>query len=285
MISIIICSRNTDISFKLSNNILKTIGVEYELIVIDNSKNKHSISSAYNEGVKKAKFPYLCFMHDDIFYHTYEWGKKVIAHFNETKIGIIGITGTHFLPKTPSGWYQPMITSGGCLQRVISSDDQSLVLAQNLSRFSDTKSICAVAVDGMWFCIPKELFFQIKFDEEIFMGFHCYDLDICLQIRRLEYSVKIIADVLLEHSSSGSFDIDWIDSTNKLFKKWKSELPQIAGVEVDDKEVGIRTDLVSEVLVWISSYAQSQKELLQVRQSKAYKLGKILLKYFRWIKL
>ena len=55
MLSLIICSRHSDISDKLKDNIQKTIIAEYELIVIDNSKNKYSIFSAYNEGVKKAR--------------------------------------------------------------------------------------------------------------------------------------------------------------------------------------------------------------------------------------
>ncbi|MDR1610676.1 MAG: hypothetical protein LBS08_04115, partial [Candidatus Symbiothrix sp.] len=42
MISIIICSKNKDISEQLKSNIEATIGVRYELIVIDNSKQDYS---------------------------------------------------------------------------------------------------------------------------------------------------------------------------------------------------------------------------------------------------
>ena len=41
MITLIICSRNSDISNELKRNIAITIGVEYELVVIDNSKNDY----------------------------------------------------------------------------------------------------------------------------------------------------------------------------------------------------------------------------------------------------
>ena len=54
MISCVICSRQPDISAELKENIASTIGCEYELIVIDNSKNEHSIYSAYNQGVVKS---------------------------------------------------------------------------------------------------------------------------------------------------------------------------------------------------------------------------------------
>ena len=60
MISIIICSRTPDISRELKQNIATKIGCDYELVVIDNSSNGHSIFSAYNEGVEKAKGELLC---------------------------------------------------------------------------------------------------------------------------------------------------------------------------------------------------------------------------------
>jgi hypothetical protein len=51
MISIVICARANDINEALKENIQNTIGVPYELIVIDNGKNEYSIFSAYNKGV------------------------------------------------------------------------------------------------------------------------------------------------------------------------------------------------------------------------------------------
>ena len=66
MISIIICSRTPDISQELKQNIGTTIGCDYELVVVDNSSNDHSIFSAYNEGAEKAKSELLCFMHEDV---------------------------------------------------------------------------------------------------------------------------------------------------------------------------------------------------------------------------
>ena len=70
MISIIICSMNPDISAELRQNIADTIGCEYELVVIDNSRNQLSIFQAYNRGVQRSKGDILCFMHDDLLMHT-----------------------------------------------------------------------------------------------------------------------------------------------------------------------------------------------------------------------
>ena len=77
MLSLIICSRTPKISEELEKNIADTIGCEYELVVIDNSLNKYSIFSAYNEGVKRSIGDILCFMHEDILYKTINWGQQV----------------------------------------------------------------------------------------------------------------------------------------------------------------------------------------------------------------
>ena len=80
MISIIICNRKKVLDPKLENNIKSTIGIEYEIINIDNSDNRYNIFQAYNKGIQKSKYPYICFMHDDILYHTVNWGKNIIDY-------------------------------------------------------------------------------------------------------------------------------------------------------------------------------------------------------------
>ena len=66
MTSIIICSRKSEVSLELKESISSTIGVDFEIVVIDNSHNKYSIFEAYNLGAKRATNPYLCFIHEDI---------------------------------------------------------------------------------------------------------------------------------------------------------------------------------------------------------------------------
>ena len=77
MISLIICSKYDHLSDNLIRNIDQTIGTEYEIVHIDNSQHQYSIFSAYNEGVRRAKGNVLCFMHEDLHFHTDKWGAKV----------------------------------------------------------------------------------------------------------------------------------------------------------------------------------------------------------------
>ena len=104
-ISIIICSKNGFLEDELVENIKTTIGSEYEIIVIDNSKNKYSIFEAYNIGIKNSIFPYLLFVHEDVLFHSQSWGEILISYFNnDLKLGLIGIAGSKTKEKIPSTW-------------------------------------------------------------------------------------------------------------------------------------------------------------------------------------
>ena len=71
---------------------------------------------------------------------------------------------------------------------------------------SNSLSAEAVVIDGVCFCIRKSLFSSITFEDKTFQGFHCYDMDICLQIRHVGLSNIVVSDVLIEHISEGSFN-------------------------------------------------------------------------------
>ncbi len=104
MLSIIVCSRSRTLLPMFTNNISNTVGVEYELIHIDNSENKYSIYSAYNLGISKSKFPYLCLVHEDVLSHTNNWGVNVIAHLQDPTTGILGVAGGDFVTNIPASW-------------------------------------------------------------------------------------------------------------------------------------------------------------------------------------
>lgn len=271
MISIIICCRNKDISRELRDNISSSVGADSEVIVIDNSANTETIFSAYNKGISYSKGDILCFMHDDVRFHSDEWGKKVNAHFdNDGELTCIGVVGTHFLPATVCGWHHSLCGSGGCIQL----HNGNYINMQDTGKFKDKNILDAVAVDGMWFCIRRSFFLNHKFDEQSFKKFHCYDIDICLQVKAAGLKVGIISDVTISHDSYGSFNKDWYEESVVLFKKWESFLPVSAGISMSESEQNLRTDFVKQVMVWIKAYGESQEELSSIRQSHAYRIGK-----------
>ena len=208
MISIIICSRFQSISKELKDNIENTVGVVHEIICIDNSKSQYDIFSAYNEGVKRSQYPLLCFMHEDILHYTNDWGKLLINHFRDLKVGLIGISGPRFISQIPGICFKPI---------------------------ADANAIEVVAVDGCFFCMRKSVFDKIRFDEINYKGFHFYDLDISLQVYMLGLKSLCVYDILIEHVSNSKLDNEWLTNARIFFTKWKDCLP-IVNYPVSAKE-------------------------------------------------
>lgn len=222
MISLIICSRHSFISPELENNIDETIGVDYEIILIDNSANQYSIFEAYNMGVSKSNYPYLCFMHDDILYYTSNWGQQVIDYFKDEQTGAIGIAGTPYAAQMPGAWW------GGRLvyeQLVTKPGDPHELLTKYVEEVDASNKKEVVILDGVWLCIRKKLFDKIKFDTSLFHGYHYYDADICLQIFLSGYQLYSVFNILIFHSSNGNTNINWCENALIFQKKWQPVLP------------------------------------------------------------
>lgn len=273
MISLIICSSFKDISKILKTNIELTSGCNYELIVIDNSTNKYSIFSAYNEGIRRAKGDILCFMHEDILYRTVDWGKKIEDHFSDSTIGLLGFAGSHFLPSVPSYWFNSPFIS----EHNLTNDNGKIIECTKTEFFSSKTVVDAVACDGFCFFIRKDLFSSVKFDEDYYPGFHFYDMDICMQVLNSGSRVCLCSDVLIEHEWSENPQKKGMELFEKnqqlFFDKWKSHFPITRGIDHIPPYV---IDRVNRLFI-------TAEEAKRVRKSKAYRLGKFILSPFKYL--
>ncbi len=272
MISIIICSRKPKISNKLTQNINSTIGTKFQIIVVDNSLNNYSIFSAYNEGVKAAIGDVLCFMHEDVFYHTDNWGKEVENYFQTYKnVGMVGVAGSHFLPNMPSAWWDTEARSGHLLQGSV-VDGHYRIIQEDL--WSDYKAnpTLVVSVDGLWMCFRRSVFDKIRWDDLTFNGFHGYDTDISLQVWNSGYEVHVFWDVLIEHMSVGVAGIDFYHSLDLLYEKWKDVLPMIKGTHMSEGELLARKRIAElRHELFYSNY-----KLREICQSRPYRFWQYL---------
>lgn len=238
MISCIVCSRSADISTTLKENLSVTIGCEYELVVVDNSNNNYTIFSAYNEGVRRAKGDVLCFMHEDIYYYTQNWGTIVNNYFiNDSSLGLLGILGSHHLARCVCGVGDSSLLSA---HYYIKSD-----LYDRGKYFNTNGTAEVVVVDGMWFCIRKSLFFSKIMFDETFLGFHYYDMDICMQVINSGYSCQVTNKVLLRHESLGAIDNVFLQNSFKFYEKWKAYLPIVRGYDISSEELRLSYELSS----------------------------------------
>jgi len=227
MLSIIICHRDVALLQRISANIAETVGVPYQLVVVDNSDNNYSIFSAYNEGVRRAEHDILCFTHEDNLFFTNDWGKKVLQHFNDANVGMIGNNGGTAQPIVPSAWWYNHYFGKSALHIVMSSTHEPL---KNLELFSnnpgnDPLRAEAVIIDGLWFCMRKNLFEHIRFDDENFKGFHLYDADISMQVTPFAKKY-VVYDVLLQHVWNGTINNQYFTDLENFTVKWQKHLPQ-----------------------------------------------------------
>lgn len=240
MISIVICHREKKLLAELIENIEATIGTQHELIVIDNHANKRSIFQAYNLGVMQSKGEIICFVHEDVLFHTENWGQKLINHFEKDKsIGLIGVIGGTALPACPAPWWNNHALNNHYVNLVQHWDYKDITDKWEINKpLNKQRTIIhhrnnpsgkminrVAAVDGLFFAVPKPLFKVIRFDENNFDGFHGYDIDTCLQIKENGFDVVVVHDITIEHFSKGKTNKKWNLTSIKLAEKWLDQLP------------------------------------------------------------
>ena len=272
MISIVICSRNPDVSTELKQNLAETIGCEYELVVIDNSSNQYSIFQAYNEGVRRTTGEVLCFMHDDVLFRSSNWGDIVNSHFQgDESIGVIGFAGTHFLPDTPMYWDESPLISEYNLTTKRGKTEKCF----SVEHFGNHSIVEVVAVDGLCFFMRRALFGKVAFDEDTYQGFHLYDMDICMQVREAGYKVCVCNNVLVEHFYEFNPDKAGYNlfelNLQKFYDKWSSQLPLAVGLN------GMTDGMISQLNGYVVRKIKMEASYKGVLRSKAYRIGKAVL--------
>lgn len=249
MLSIIICSRTPKISRELSQNIEKTIGCTYELIIIDNSENKYSIFEAYNLGIQQSTGAYLCFIHDDIRFHTEGWGNVTSSIFqSDAKIGLIGVAGAKVKSKMPSGWWNSpeYLHEVNILQHLSNKDIEKWEYGFQNELVSEV-----VVIDGVFMAMKRS---NGVFFDNYLKGFHNYDLNISMEHVLKGYKVVVTKEILIEHFSRGVINKIWFDSTLDFYEKYKNKLPlKIKGIDqnlIKELEFKNGVKFISEFLVY-----------------------------------
>lgn len=279
MISIIICNRLNAISPELKHNIKDTIGSEYEIVCINNANRHYNIFQAYNEGVQRAKGDILCFSHDDVTFLNNNWSKKVEDMFaSDPSLEALGVAGGHFMPNCPSSWWNSEISSMHVYTLTPNGEIDEAIHNDYAKGY---KTIEVASIDGLWMCIRRKLFDkEIRFDDKTFSGFHCYDADICMQILKAGYAIKVAFDIDILHRGKGKLNAQYYHDIELWHEKWKDYLPVVRGVQMSKKEMEIH----QHYSCLLYNQRKEAVELYTRLHSPEYRIGHFLLKPFRFIK-
>lgn len=227
--------------------IIKNTTTPYELVIVDNGsvdgtreyiaglpkeidvkylRNTTNLGPiiAINQGIKAAKYDYICQMHNDVVIFEYGWLDKIITIMEAAPdIGIVCLAGRQYIRKDAS-----------CDEDTLKHNLLSIGLNPPMA---ETAADVAV-IDGMCFMFTKSLVQKIGLLDETYGMMHFYDMDFSLASIKAGYRNAAV-NVLAFHVGNGGttrrsdFYKDLVPNDLKLYnknsaifqKKWRGMLP------------------------------------------------------------
>ena len=222
MITFLVCSIREASARDLAANLAATCGVEFELLVHDNRETHWGLARVYNHLADRARFPLLCFIHEDVrFLSPPAWGPELVRFYAaNARAGVVGFAGSQVKSRIASGWVN---LSRYSRENFVQHIGGGRTRAKRNNPKGEAFSQVSV-VDGLCLFAPREVWRAHRFDEATFAGFHLYDLDFCTQVAST-HANHVCHTVLAEHFSLGSFGEDWCDATDAYHRKWAGRLP------------------------------------------------------------
>lgn len=231
MISFIICSINSEQYYQFQKNITDTCGIPFELLRHDNRAAKWGLCKVYNHYSKIAKYDIICYIHEDVLFHTPNWGQIICDFYKNTpKAGCVGFAGSLIKTKNLSGWATSKSSNRyNFTQGFRDGSSKSYILNPNNEDFAEV-----VSLDGFCIFCKKEIWDQYKFREDIFTGFHLYDISFSTIIAT-EFNNYVCNVIKVEHLSPGSFSDDWYKNSKLFHSEMQNILPVISSNFSKDK--------------------------------------------------
>jgi Glycosyltransferase like family len=262
MISVIICSISKDFAIQVQSNIASTIGVPWESVIIDNSITAMPITKVYNLGASKSKYDILCFVHEDVLFETDNWGIKIVESFNfDKQLGLIGVGGSKYKSKIPSGWFCGFPELDCCNITHLDKTGKREVLYMNPAANVSVQDV--VVVDGVFMCCPRNVWEEIKFDEILLTDFHLYDIDFSIRVSE-KYKSVITFEINILHIVKGNhYGNKWLESTLKWHKHFKKRLPVFTSYKNAEKKNGFESGVVCTWLIRLKHENLSFKNKLR----------------------
>lgn len=229
MVSIIICSINKSNLKDVKVSISKTIGVEHEFVVYDNTVANDGICEVYNKCASKSNGDYICFVHEDVLFETNGWGMNIVGFFKgNPNAGIVGVAGGMYVPKNFISWGDNNICDRWNYWHI---DEQGNSRHEKHNPLNEEFSN-VVTLDGFFLFVRRGAWEINKFDEKLLKGFHLYDADFCVGVSQA-YTNYVAHTIKLLHKSKGSgASKAYYDNLKKFHNKWADKLPiYVSGAE------------------------------------------------------
>jgi hypothetical protein len=280
MLSLVVCSVNEIYLKQLKETVAATIGIEHEWLIWDNRKSNIGLCKIYNQLAAQAKFPYICFLHEDLLFQTQNWGKKIIELFtHEPKLGLLGIAGGKYKSDLYSGWYSGY--EGFDYYNIIHRENQKdIKLLYPHTWKNDIENV--VCIDGVFMVCRKEAWNENRFDESLLKGFHFYDIDFSIRVSQ-HFIIAVTNQVDIVHLTvGGDYGDKWVEQAFLYHDAVGGILPKSVE-EVSKSEIDISVAkywldwLKNYKISWANKWKWISKQKLFKHASLWYAVGKFLL--------
>lgn len=205
-ISVICVYNNKNI---LEKCLLKTLAEQkkdFELILIDNTKNKFKCAAdALNYGGKNAKGDLLLFIHQDVKLFKNNIN-DILNYCKELKnFGIAGIAGTDL----DNGYMK------SCGLHNIPPEPMTFKKINKIEK--------AQTLDEVALIIPNNIFNLYKFNNTLCNDWHLYGVEYCLNLIKNGYSVYVLPIELYHVSNTESINIEYFNTLKRIFNYYKND--------------------------------------------------------------
>ena len=204
---------------KFIEHINNTIGVKHKTVCYPNF-NQFSLTKVYNTAIREHNNDnsIMVFLHSDLSINTKNWGRILLAKFNNSDFQIIGVAGTSFISKEAVWWSDFSKISG-----IVSHTDGFKTWVSEYSKPIIEHITPVVSIDGLFMAVDCN---NIKhFWDEEFEGYHFYDLSFCLPNYLDGCNIGVTTDIRILHQSVGRTNQEWELNRLQFAKKYNDDLP------------------------------------------------------------
>ena len=234
MISIISCSIDPRKAALIESHYHALLGDEpHEYIGVNAPV---SLAQGYNSAIDSSRGDVLVFSHDDIeFLEHPTWLPRLKSHLE--RYDLIGLAGTTKLVSAEWAAAGPPYTFG----QVGEVDGRTSPFRVLLCAVPAPAIGGIQAIDGLFMAAHRRVIDKVRFDQDIFDGFHIYDVDFSFSAYLAGFRVAVAANLPVLHHSEGKFGEDWKRHMERFLKKRQSELPEFKTRPFRHALVGART--------------------------------------------
>ena len=187
-----------------------------------------SLTEVYNEILEESTNDIVVLCHDDIYFDTKNWVKKLVRHFEKNPHGIIGLAGTSHIPKSGMWWEDRSKMYG-----IVNHESEGKKWESKYSSSLGDKLKDVVIVDGLFICLSKSRI-KKRFDETV-EGFHFYDVNFSFQNFLEGVQIGVMFDIRVTHKSIGMTNEKWERNRIQFSERYSSELPKIVPKKKSEK--------------------------------------------------